>query len=71
MFNRRGRGRTCEHPRTTTTANYGLVRTVCRDCGVVHLEDMGKAVTTELKTAWAEMEEVLEVSDDQSVPTAG
>lgn len=72
MFNRRGRTRNCEHPRTTTTANYGLTRTVCRDCGMVHLEDMGTAVTTEPKFSEPEMVEVvLEAPENQSVTAAG
>ncbi len=71
MFNLRRRAHNCEHPRTNTTANYGLIRTVCRDCGMVHLEDMGTAVTTEPKILETEMEVLLEAPDDQSVTTAG
>ncbi|HEX6945771.1 MAG TPA: hypothetical protein VF246_00240 [Acidimicrobiia bacterium] len=38
MFSRLGRNRPCEHPEVVTTRNYGLVRVVCRRCGMVHIE---------------------------------
>lgn len=72
MFNLRGRNRQCEHPRTTTTANYGLIRTVCRDCGVIHLEDMGTAVTTQPEVSTdEEVKVVLEADESQSLSAAG
>ena len=38
MFNLLGRSRPCEHPETATTRNYGLLRKVCRVCGMVQIE---------------------------------
>lgn len=40
----RNRVRNCPHKDVTTTSNYGLIRTVCRTCGNVHIEDQ-KAAT--------------------------
>lgn len=73
MFNLRGRNRNCEHLTTTATANYGLVRTVCSDCGVVHIEDMGTAVTETMPNMAVDDIEValLETADDQSLASTG
>ena len=73
MFNLRGRNRNCEHPRTSSTANYGLVRTVCSDCGVVHIEDMGASVTEVVAIGGLDEVEasLLEAADDQSMASAG
>lgn len=38
MFNLMGRSRPCQHPETVTTSNYGLMRKVCRVCGMVQIE---------------------------------
>lgn len=38
MFNLLGRSRPCQHPETVTTCNYGLLRRVCRVCGMVQIE---------------------------------
>jgi len=38
MFKFWGRSRPCDHPEVTTTHNYGLVRHVCRKCGMVQIE---------------------------------
>ncbi len=70
MFNLLGRNRNCEHLTTITTANYGLIRTVCSDCGVVHIEDMGNIVSE--ITAGDDFEAArLETADDQSMASAG
>lgn len=73
MFNLLGRNRNrdCEHPTTSTTANYGLIRTVCRDCGMVHIEDMGSISAPAIEVATVEELEVTVDADDQSLASTG
>jgi hypothetical protein len=38
MLNLLGRSKPCDHEESITTHNYGLIRTVCMKCGMVHIE---------------------------------
>jgi hypothetical protein len=62
MFTR-GRTRNCEHPHVTRTVNYGLIRSVCHHCGMVHIADTKTAAESNQVPA-------IDRPDDHPVPTA-